>query len=823
MIDTLISLENTQCPACNSSALKYEPSASSIGIHLDGIRCHACDRSYDLIHGLPYLGTFFSDDVLGLIEISANTDRAEILLSDEVPQKKAVKSDRDFIFWIDLLDAYTHALNKNQILAERGISEKPGWFENRYREHLVFKTLTNGVSLKGKSVLDIGAGSGFDSLKFHVYGADVTCLEFSPLLCLQGKFDYPQLHWYGGSSRNLPFPDNHFDIVVATAALHHLSDIPQSLQESLRVLKPGGYLLTMSDPFRANHLSEEVEAIIFNDHPDVLRGINEQVPIFSNFVQVFEQHSSDLDIRVFTNFVNEVSPFPREWTFDEAVKSLSSANGDVNFQVRKREDIKLPNTSLPQGDVQPGLYTEHLQNQVLGISWLVNFIPKQYLNLPLLSNKFPKFRLLNGWKLQKDDEDFRVVYKRSRLFFKTEDISPRSLQFEFLIPYISDCDDPSITILINSKRIYSDHFVRGVWHHRSIPLTIDDIALEGCQCTFFVEVVLETRHWTTEANLFRVRELTLSPEYNEIQPEVDVTSLDTYGIETLMKTTFKDVDSLTALVSSDLDHVMNVVSRISQFQVSLGLIVPAEQRQFYSWMPNCHIHSTYSLKDNTSDGLEEKKLGAVQLLISSGTELNSLVSHRLNKNASLPYIVGHDGFCTSLSDAYHADSDVLSCPPSTNIDRTASSDILDDVDMSAGIKVDAAVRSTEHEGHQSDISEEKESNRKEVVEKTIDSTTVINVERTINPTLSENLEGECSTHSPRDIESGSIGKDSSALQNKPASEDKVKLRRLRKNLKALRDENQGLQIEIDAMKTSKFWKLRSYWFKVKGFFLIRKP
>ncbi|MEM9214749.1 MAG: methyltransferase domain-containing protein [Cyanobacteria bacterium P01_F01_bin.150] len=837
MLNTLISLENTQCPACNSSALKYNPDVSSNGVHLNAICCDCCDRSYDLIYGVPYLGTFFSDDVLGLIEISANTDSSAALLNDESPQEK-LKSDRDFVFWIDLLDEYTHALNKNQVLAEKGIPSKPAWFENRYREHLLFKTVTNGISLEGKSVLDVGAGLGFDSLKFYSYGADVTCLEFSPLLCMRGKFDYPQLHWFGGSSRNLPFPDNHFDIVVATAALHHLSDIPQSLQECLRVMKPGGYLLTMSDPFRANHLSKEVEASIFNDHPDVLRGINEQVPVFSDFVQTFEEHSSKLGVRVFTNFVNEVSPHPREWSFDDALEVLSNANGDVNFQVFKREDIKIPNISLPEGDVQPGLYTKHLQNQTLGISWLVEFIPENYLNLPLLSKELPKFRLLNGWKMQKDGEKSRIAYKRARLFFRTESASSIQLQLEFLIPYVSDDDTPSISVLINSEKIFSNSFPRGVWHRCSIPLSSEHGALVECGQTFFVEIILETRHVTDDANLFRVREFTLTPDnVGAVAHDCDIL-LESYGIETLMKTVFKDQKSLTALVSSDLDHVLDIVGRISQFQVSLSLIVPSNQQQFYSWLPNCCILSTYSALEGTLEDVDDH-LKTIQILISSDTQFNELVATKVKGgDNTLPHIVEANGFCSAMKLVAQSQANTLlqalslengQDSNSLNLDSGTEAKVKEDIDASPGSETADVQQEMAVLTEAQDVTEKEE---QEDQYKVSHQAETVELEADLNDSkyaLSAMEDHILSLKTSLNIVQKQLEQEQ-ALTRKKMQRKRADLRRVRDKRKALarncrnlknsiqrlNDDNQKLRVELEAIQSSKFWKLRSLWMKIKS-------
>ena len=47
----------------------------------------------------------------------------------------------------------------------------------------------------------------------------------------------------GGSASMIPFPDNTFDIVVSTAAIHHWKDPVRALNEVYRVLKGGRYAL----------------------------------------------------------------------------------------------------------------------------------------------------------------------------------------------------------------------------------------------------------------------------------------------------------------------------------------------------------------------------------------------------------------------------------------------------------------------------------------------------------------------------------------------------------------------------------------------------
>lgn len=96
------------------------------------------------------------------------------------------------------------------------------------------------AGMTAQAVLEVGCGSGALGLRLHEkfnarrnVGLDVshgllTKYPFSPVL---------------GNGQFLPFTQECFDLVAASAALHHIHNLEQTLREIFRVLKPQGHVL----------------------------------------------------------------------------------------------------------------------------------------------------------------------------------------------------------------------------------------------------------------------------------------------------------------------------------------------------------------------------------------------------------------------------------------------------------------------------------------------------------------------------------------------------------------------------------------------------
>lgn len=103
--------------------------------------------------------------------------------------------------------------------------------------------------VSGRTVLDLGAGTGVASYAFATAGARrVVALEPDPsdvvgqgAIRRLGRPDVIQIIEAWGEK--LPFPPGEFDLVYARQVLHHARALDELVSECARVLRPGGLLL----------------------------------------------------------------------------------------------------------------------------------------------------------------------------------------------------------------------------------------------------------------------------------------------------------------------------------------------------------------------------------------------------------------------------------------------------------------------------------------------------------------------------------------------------------------------------------------------------
>ena len=99
--------------------------------------------------------------------------------------------------------------------------------------------------LRGKHLLEIGCGMGFDSLEFLKRGVRVTATDLTPNAVQMTRQHFAVENVRAEDVRtanalDLPFEENSFDAVWSNGVLHATGNTRRAVQEARRVLKPGG-------------------------------------------------------------------------------------------------------------------------------------------------------------------------------------------------------------------------------------------------------------------------------------------------------------------------------------------------------------------------------------------------------------------------------------------------------------------------------------------------------------------------------------------------------------------------------------------------------
>lgn len=104
----------------------------------------------------------------------------------------------------------------------------------------------------GGLVLDVCTGTaGVAAETARRYGCRVVGLDLSSGMLagarvrLEGQRLRHNIELVMGTATGLPFPDGAFDVVVFTFLLRYVDDVPGTLREMTRVLKPGGRLASL--------------------------------------------------------------------------------------------------------------------------------------------------------------------------------------------------------------------------------------------------------------------------------------------------------------------------------------------------------------------------------------------------------------------------------------------------------------------------------------------------------------------------------------------------------------------------------------------------
>jgi ubiquinone/menaquinone biosynthesis C-methylase UbiE len=112
-------------------------------------------------------------------------------------------------------------------------------------DEAVFAELLDDISINGKSVADIGCGTGrhwkniYDKHPAQLSGYDVSAGMLAQLSC---KYPNAQVHQIT-DNRFTQIGNGSFDCLISTLTIAHIKDINEAIDAWMRMLKKGGHII----------------------------------------------------------------------------------------------------------------------------------------------------------------------------------------------------------------------------------------------------------------------------------------------------------------------------------------------------------------------------------------------------------------------------------------------------------------------------------------------------------------------------------------------------------------------------------------------------
>lgn len=162
------------------------------------------------------------------------------------------------------LPAGLEAFKMSEKSAAKWYTSLPDWWSDHYEsapQQVMDFFAGDGISLQGKTILDVGCGDGILSLGLlektkatRVVGVDlfeVDREELKKVASRNGKIQIPStelLTFLKSTPTSIPLETSSVDVVVSWSVFEHVEDFESLWSEIRRVLKPGGLIFTQIWP-----------------------------------------------------------------------------------------------------------------------------------------------------------------------------------------------------------------------------------------------------------------------------------------------------------------------------------------------------------------------------------------------------------------------------------------------------------------------------------------------------------------------------------------------------------------------------------------------
>lgn len=127
------------------------------------------------------------------------------------------------------------------------VEKKQWWFVSR-RDIILGQALSILKDKPDSQILEIGCSSGLLTISLEEKGLNVTAIDISPKAVSRAQaLGCKNVQVLNGGE--LLFPDNSFDLIIASDVLEHIEDDANAVRNWKKLLKPGGYAIVYVPAF----------------------------------------------------------------------------------------------------------------------------------------------------------------------------------------------------------------------------------------------------------------------------------------------------------------------------------------------------------------------------------------------------------------------------------------------------------------------------------------------------------------------------------------------------------------------------------------------
>ncbi len=146
------------------------------------------------------------------------------------------------------IEIIKRAYNKNSEYYHNGLKSEDKNFWHKYIDKPSMTSFLK-KEVKGKSVLDLGCGSGIYTKKLASFGAKIVGSDLSSGLIEIARRENPSIKFYIEDAKKTQFKKSSFDVVSSSLMIHYFKELPPLFKEVNRILKKNGlFVFSMHHP-----------------------------------------------------------------------------------------------------------------------------------------------------------------------------------------------------------------------------------------------------------------------------------------------------------------------------------------------------------------------------------------------------------------------------------------------------------------------------------------------------------------------------------------------------------------------------------------------